>query len=121
MTDIQAWIDQGRTLADQAADHVGRLAAGDDKWTMTVPPKDTDSDIALLSLLDGRLPQALAALQAVLDLHKKRHRSLQRWWIAPGSIEPQPVTTPDTCDYCRGNYPCPTVRAIQDAIGEQDA
>lgn len=55
MTDIQTWLDQGRTLADQAADHVGRLAAGDDKWTMTVPPKDTDSDMALMSLLDGRL------------------------------------------------------------------
>ena len=115
MTDMQAWLDQGRTLADRAADHVGRLSSGDDKWTMSIPPKDTDSDVALMSLLDGRLPQALDALQAVLDLHK------------PVDVEPSETI----CAACSNRlpngrfmpiieYPCPTVRAITDAIGGGD-
>lgn len=109
MTDIRAWLDQGKTLADRAADHVGRLSSGEDRWTMTVPPKDTDSDIALMSLLDGRLPQALDALEAVLNLHK----------LDPDDSMP-------SCSHCldawenTADWPCATVRAITDAIGDRN-
>lgn len=119
MTGMQAWLDQGKTLADRAADHVGRLSSGDDKWTMTVPPKDTDSDIALMSLLDGRLPQALDALQAVLDMHQDGGPS--QGYVKGGYGEME-----HTCTECGwiGEYgvewPCPTVRAITDAIGGGD-
>ena len=113
MTDIQTWLDQGRTLADQAADHVGRLAAGDDKWTMTVPPKDTDSDVALMSLLDGRLPQALDALQAVLDMHHDDGDGLCNE-CSDGLLSNDPCPTV-------ASYPCPTVRAIQTVIEKQNA
>ena len=62
------------------------------------------------------LPQALAALQAVLDLHK------------PEEYDGYPHS-PDgvMCAVCLTEYdeyedwPCPTVEAIQAAIEEQDA
>ena len=92
MSDIQDWIDNSRTRADRVADHVANIAAGAERWTMRVPPTDTDTDIMLIGLLDGTLGQALAALQAVLEIH----------------------------EYHAG--PCPTVRAIQNALkkGEHD-
>ena len=90
MRDIQEWIDASRTHADRAADHVADIAAGVDRWTMKVPPTDTDTDTMLIGLLDDTLGQALAVLQAVLEIHEYHAE------------------------------PCPTVQAIQNALG-QDA
>lgn len=119
MIDIQEWLDDSRAQADRAADHVANVAAGVERWTMRVPPTDTDTDTMLIDLLDDTLGQALAALQAVLDLHKRIPSRL--WWrTSPGSEEPPPVRPSDICEYCRGNYPCPTVLTITDAIGVHD-
>lgn len=91
MRDIQEWIDNSRAHADRAADHVADIAAGVERWTMKVPPTDADTDIMLIGLLDGTLGQALAALQAVLEIHQDH------------------------------GGPCPTVQAIQNALkGDHD-
>ena len=138
MTNIQTWLDQSKTLAGQATEGPWEAYSDSDVQYAGCPPTvenlvyagtveepiidwgngSTKADAEFIADARTRLPQTLNALQAVLDLHKKRHPSPQMWRIAPDSNEPQPVTTPDTCDYCRRNYPCPTVRAIQDAIGD---
>ena len=106
MTDIQAWIDNNRTRADRAAGHVANVAAGVERWTMKVPPTDTDTDIMLIGLLDGTLGKALNALQAVLDMHRPI-------WV-------------DGIEYCKhcvdfgGEYPCPTVQAIQTELERKE-
>lgn len=125
MTDIQNWLDKGGEIESKATDgpwggtwngaREGNVAGETDVLDAT---NVSARDLYFITEARTRLPQALNALQAVLDLHKKIHPSAQRWRIAPGSNEPQPVTIPDTCDYCRGNYPCPTVRAITDAIND---
>ena len=114
MSNIQEWIDDSRARADRAADHVASVAAGVERWTMKVPPADTDTDIMLIGLLDGTLGQALDALQAVLDLH------------TPVDVEPSETI----CNVCSNRlpngrfmptveYPCPTVQAIQNALGAE--
>lgn len=105
MTDIQAWIDDSRAHADRAADHVANVAAGVERWTMKVPPTDTDTDIMLIGLLDGTLGQALNALQAVLDLH---HGLPVYGWCR------------ECIDRIFPHHNCPTAQAIRDAIGVHD-
>lgn len=126
MTDVQAWLDRGREIESKATDgpwggtwngaREGNIAGETDVLDAT---NVSAQDLSFIMDARTRLPQALNALQAVLDLHKKRRPKIHLWQFTPGSNEPQPVTTPDTCDYCRGDYPCPTVRAITDAIKEQ--
>ena len=56
-------------------------------------------------LVGKEVPQLLAALRAVLELHK----------------EAQPSSNPDqtpVCSNCDWDYPCPTVTSIAAALGE---
>lgn len=101
MTDIQEWIDDSRARAARAADHVANVAAGVERWTMKVPPTDTDTDIMLIGLLEGTLGQALAAIQEVLNIHRRsRYGGCAHTACDSGSV-----------------WPCPTVEMIQDVIG----
>lgn len=116
MTDVQAWLDQGRTLTDQATE--GPWEARSSEVTMNDRsewkigkynrPQSLRSvmrgaDAAFIADARTRLPAALDALQAIHDMHR-------RIWV-------------DGIEYCKhcvdfgGEYPCPTVRAIQAAIG----
>ena len=57
------------------------------------------------------LPQAVAALRAVVELHRPRNKVTRS---ASGHL----VDTPGPCKDCDWDWPCPTIAAIQDALGE---
>lgn len=128
MNDIRAWLDQGRTLTDQATE--GPWEASSSEATMNdrsewkigkynrpqvLRSVMRGADAAFIADARTRLPQALDALQAVLDLHapidalNMRHRGGRVQQVCIG------------CGQDDGNWnywPCPTVRAITDAIGD---
>ena len=130
MTDIQAWLDEARTLADKTIPGPWRAEwVEDDDWHeihgqpfdgMVCPQVATiqgggENDAAFIADARTRLPQALHALQAVLDLH------------APEEYDGYPQHRPDgvMCAVCMNEFdeyvewPCRTVQAIQTAIEEQ--
>ena len=57
------------------------------------------------------LPQAVAALQAVIELHQPRSAVTRS---ASGHL----VDTPGPCTACDWDWDCPTIAAIQDALGD---
>lgn len=131
MTDIQAWLDHGKTLADKTipGPWVSEWVEDDDWHEIHGQPFDGmvcpqvatiqgggENEAAFIADSRTRLPQALNALQSVLDLHK------------PVDVEPSETI----CAVCSTRlpngrfmptveHPCPTVLAITDAIKEQDA
>ena len=52
-----------------------------------------------------------AALRAVADLHQPRNKVTQS---ASGHL----VDTPGPCTACDRDWPCPTIAAIQDTLGD---
>ena len=58
------------------------------------------------------LPQAVDVLRAVTDLHRPRNRVAQ---CESGHL----VDTPGPCTDCDQDWPCPTVTAINEALGEE--
>ena len=130
MTVIRAWLDQGREIADQATEGpwypwdrgVGWLIAlsdSDDGQPRLPEGMRTDlgrgEDAAFIADARTRLPQALAAIQAVLNLHQ------------PVEVEPSETI----CAACSNRlpsgrfmpiveWPCPPVEAIQAAIGDTE-
>ena len=103
-------LDQIKGRADKAADHVGKIAAREHRWTMSVPPRETDTDILLTQCLDTDVPQMEQALRAVLDLHQKTDH--QRWVGFPRADRQEHYCWAD-----QQSWPCPTVRAIEEALG----
>ena len=103
MTDIQAWLDEARALADQATEGTWEAYA--------------DSDYQPAGART-RLPQALDALQAVLEVHAPIDALNTQY--TNGRI-PHVCTGCGQDDGSWNYWPCPTVRAIQNAIKEQDA
>ena len=86
MTDIQAWLGQGKKLADKATEGPWEVEESSDGWTeiygrdsiepMVTPTVATterggEPEAAFIADARTRLPQALDALQAVHDLHKR--------------------------------------------------
>lgn len=57
------------------------------------------------------LPAAVAALRAVADLHQPRSTVTRS---ASGHL----VDTPGPCKDCDWDWPCPTIAAIQDTLGD---
>ena len=138
MTDIQAWLDRGCTIADQATEGPWEAYEDSDVQYAGYPPiaenlvyagavetpiidwgnGSTKADAEFIADARTRLPQALNALQAVLEAHAPIDALNTQY--TNGRI-------PHVCTGCgqddgRWNYwPCPTVRAIQNAIKEQDA
>lgn len=126
MTDIQTWLDQGKTLADEATEGPWEAYADSNYQPAGCPPiiehlvyagavetpiidwgnGSTKPDTEFIADARTRLPQAINALQAVLDLHKPEK---PKKWV------------PVRCNHCRTLYPCLDVRRIQNAIKEQDA
>ena len=45
-------VGEIRQLVEQAHDHIGKLCTGEDRWKMTVPPQESDSDILFTRLAD---------------------------------------------------------------------
>lgn len=160
MTDIQAWLDHGKTLADNATE--GPWIAGPDnpsmageKWSLRVAGKPGlrasvveyqfgSGNMEFIVGARTRFPLALNALQAVLDMHKPRttyppagewdlagkyipycqhgddadhpdHEMIDGWFQC--TTVPELVCSEEV-DGDAWPWPCPTVRAIQDAIGE---
>ena len=125
MTDIQAWLDQGKTLADQATEGPWEAYQDSDRQPAGCPPEienlvyagavetpiidwgngSTKADATFIADARTRLPQALGALQAILNRHKPEK---PKKWV------------PVRCNHCRTPYPCPDVRTIQDAIGDHN-
>ena len=58
------------------------------------------------------LPQAVDVLRAVTDLHRPRNTVTRS---ASGHL----VDTPGPCTDCDRDWPCPTVTAINEALGEE--
>lgn len=69
MTDF---IDRARAKASSAQEHIGRLSTKEDRWTMSVPPRDDDSDI-LLTQVAQDAEAAVEALARVRELHRPVH------------------------------------------------
>ena len=57
------------------------------------------------------LPAVVAALQAVIELHQPRSAVTRS---ASGHL----VDTPGPCTACDRDWPCPTITAIQDTLGD---
>lgn len=123
MTDTQTWLDQGKALAGQATEGSWEAYSDSDVQYAGCPPTvenlvyagtveepiidwgngSTKADAEFIADARTRLPQALNALQAVLNLHKRSFYG---------------VCTECVCeDGTPIEYPCPTVETIQDAIG----
>ena len=169
MTDIQEWLDQGKTLAGQATQgpweadgcEVTQHWSRPEPWQTIVGTEvscmgycyggsakgvERDEDAEFIADARTRLPQALNALQAVHNRHHKITRygndeysiSAEEYLESPedyAGLEPF-----DLCAEClevelellvaqseypmsiglRSAWPCPTVRAITDAIGGGD-
>lgn len=134
MTDIQTWLDEGQTLDDQAADGPW-LYYDDDILGPQELQKDgihsfaechamLVSDAAGPFIADARtrLPQALAAIQAVLDLHKLEYVKPCRRVRAKGY--PFPPFEGYICIHCSDltmphmvGWPCDTMKALTAQIG----
>lgn len=120
MTDIQTWIDEGKALTAGTTEgpweaRMDTPTMGGEIWTLRTIGKPGikmvvneyqfgQGNAQFIADARTRLPQALAALQTVLDMHRPI-------WV-------------DGIEYCKhcvdfgGEYPCPTVQAIQTAIKE---
>ena len=122
MSNIQTWIDKGKALTAESTDgpweaRMENPAMGGEVWTLRTVGKPGikmvvneyqfgQGNAEFIADARTRLPQALNALQAVLDMHR-------RIWV-------------DGIEYCKhcvdfgGEYPCPTVRAIQTELERKE-
>ncbi len=115
---ITAWLDEAQQRADAATEgpwhgygldpngayfvHGGTEAVGYFAADPIVTEGAIEEDAEFIAHARTDLPRALAALRAVLGLHKPFH--------VHGRL--------GTCGHCGSpSYPCPTVRAISDALG----
>lgn len=70
-------LDEIEARANQAADHVAMLCTKEERWRMSVPPKDSDSDLMLLRSLEKDVPALVAEvrrLRAQVEALEKLHR-----------------------------------------------
>ena len=127
--DVRAWLDHTQKLDGAATPGPWVWSEPDPEWTgdyYGVWERDEDmppvaathapgeygkADAEWIAHARTALPQAVAALRAVLDLHQPRNRVTQS---APGHL----VDTPGPCTACDWDWPCPTVAAITEALGE---
>ena len=63
-----------RKRAEAAAEHVGRLCTKEAHWQMSVPPRDDDSDLMLMAVLDTDVPALLAEVER-LTRENERYRT----------------------------------------------
>lgn len=130
---IMEWLDESQRLADQATD--GTWVAekdwlpdpGDSRRTLYAVAawsKELVNGIAYVNKPDAefiaeartRLPQAVAALRAVMGLHQQAayQRNVPRRFRRTHE-DHLPYRS---CDGCGEEWPCPTITAIADAFKE---
>jgi len=96
-------------VGDPMGEHVARITDGD------------HSDAVFIAHARQDIPALLAAVEAVLELHKPitdDGNSLRNWL---GVYDGKPRDYCNECEvdgYTAVPYPCPTVTAIQSALGE---
>lgn len=56
-------LDAIENRANQAADHVAMLCTKEERWRMSVPPKDSDSDLMLMQVLEADVSQLVAEVR----------------------------------------------------------
>ena len=117
MSDVQAWLDEGRALAE-ARTYAPFTAKPDEygDWgdNDTIQPT---SNAKYVNHAIQAFPQALNALQAVMEVHTPI-KALNMCYRG-GRVQ-QVCTGCGTDDGNWNHWPCPTVRAITDAIGGGD-
>ena len=125
---VRAWLDHTDTLAGQATggawEWVPSITTqsryrpakvstlvwdGDDAVEATLPHSTADAEF--IAHARTALPQAVAVLRAVTDLHRPRNKVTQS---ASGHL----VDTPGPCTACDWDWPCPTITTIQDTLGD---
>ena len=137
MSDIQEWLDKGHALANQATQgpweadgcEVTQHWSRPEPWQTIVDTEvscmdfcyggsakgvERDEDAEFIADARTRLPKALDALQAVLDTHRPSTADTgeEEILFCPECFDVEDVGEADT-------WPCPTVQAIQDAIGDK--
>ena len=137
MTDLQTWLDKGKALADQATQGPWEAFEDSDQHLAGCPPTienlvyagavetpiidwgngSTKEDAEFIADARTRLPLALDALQAVIEIHTPIDALNVRY---RGGRLQQVCTGCGTDDGNWNHWPCPTVRAITDAIGGGD-
>ncbi|WP_440221201.1 hypothetical protein [Dietzia sp. MNB45] len=111
MADKSAWVDG--TLRDNGEPiHLAIAAPPNDELAYVVPFLTGDgptsrANAEFIAHARADVPALVSALLSVLDLHR-----------------PNPLGSLATCERCRDlrgsqiEYPCPTVRAVEAALGE---
>ena len=127
----QEWLDRTQAITDAATEgpwawekftwKMGRPVS-DSQWIgvgnprkpggyIASVPREFSGDAEFIAHARTALPQAVAALRAVTDLHQPRNTVTQS---ASGHL----VDTPGPCTACDWDWPCPTITTITDAIGD---
>ena len=127
--DVRAWLDRAHTLDQNATPGPWVWSGPDPEWTgdyYGVWERDEDmppvaathapgeygkADAEWIAHARTALPAAVAALRALADLHQPRNRVTHS---ASGHL----VDTPGPCTACDWDWPCPTIAAIQDTLGD---
>ena len=128
--DVRAWLDHTQKLDQAATPGPWVWSEPDPEWTgdyYGVWERDEDmppvaathapgeygkADAEWIAHARTALPQAVAALQAVTDLHQPRSTVTHS---ASGHL----VDTPGPCTACDWDWPCPTITAVTEALGEE--
>lgn len=65
-------LNELKARANRAADHVAMLCTKEERWRMSVPPKDSDSDLMLLQVLETDVSQLLAEVKRLQGQDRSR-------------------------------------------------
>lgn len=80
-----------------------------DQLTGGHAPKE---DAEFIAAARSDVPHLVAALRAVLGLHQPRE-------VVKGASTAWMLGASEECNHCHREWPCPTVRAIEDALGDE--
>ena len=112
---------ESRQLPVPVLGHTATLHAENSEgetWTTEFPPEIGShvhgDDAAFTSLARTALPQLAKALEAVMEIHQKTEH--QRAYGFPRADKWEHYCMEDN-----QSWPCPTVQAITDALGDDDA
>ena len=74
MTDLRKLLDEIQERSRTAGDHVAKLCTKEDRWKMSVPVQDTDSDVLLTQITDHDVPRLADAIECVLAITERADR-----------------------------------------------
>lgn len=113
-------LDEIEARANQAADHVAMLCTKEERWRMSVPPKDSDSDLMLMQVLETDVSQLVSEvkrLQGQEEAVEKLHRPSTEKVDGAGVTYRMCLHCTYINRYGQQRYPCPTIQALE---GESD-